>query len=242
MKNRPAPLSSAIEDYLKAIYQLRVGDGAVTTTALAGALGVSAASATNMIKKLAAMKLARHLPYHGVELTPAGEKVALEVVRHHRLIELFLNETLGIPWDEVHNEAHRLEHVMSDNLEDHIAAFLGNPTEDPHGDPIPTKAGVVAANAQQVLADLAPGARVTIRRVSDQDPEHLRYLYGLGLVPKASVNLIDHAPFQGPVRVRVANGDEHSLDRSLAQQIWVSTPRQALARKRIGKTRRAVRH
>ncbi len=240
MTNRQAPLSSAVEDYLKAIYQLHVGDGAVTTTALAGALGVSAASATNMIKKLAAMKLARHLPYHGVELTPAGEKVALEVVRHHRLIELFLNETLGIPWDEVHNEAHRLEHVMSDNLEDHIAAFLGNPTEDPHGDPIPTKAGVVAANAQQVLADLAPGARVTIRRVSDQDPEHLRYLYGLGLVPKASVNLIEQAPFDGPVRVRVESGGEYSLDRGLARQIWVTrtskgaTRRQAIRRDKRG--------
>jgi DtxR family Mn-dependent transcriptional regulator len=127
-------------------------------------------------------------------------------------------------------------------LEDHIADFLGNPTEDPHGDPIPTKAGSIVASDQQSLADLEPGARATIRRIGAQDPERLRYLRGLGLIPKASVSMIDHAPFQGPVRVRVANGDEHSLDRSLAQQIWVSTPRQALARKRLGKTRRAVRH
>ena len=160
---------------------------------------------------------------YGVELTPSGEKIALEVVRHHRLIESFLHEALGIPWDEVHVEAHKLEHVLSDNLEDHIADFLGNPTEDPHGDPIPTKAGSIVASDQQSLADLAPGARATIRRIGAQDPERLRYLRGLGLIPKANVHLIDHAPFQGPVRVRVVDGGEHSIDRSLAQQIWVSS-------------------
>jgi len=222
MAKKTAPLSSAAEDYLKAIYLLGETAGGTTTTALAEEMGVSAASATNMIKKLADMRLVRHVRYHGVELTPAGERIALEVVRHHRLIELFLNETLGIPWDQVHVEAHRLEHVLSENLEDHIADFLGNPTEDPHGDPIPTKAGMVAAESQESLADLSPGARVTIRRVSDQDPEHLRYLYGLGLVPKASVDLIEQAPFEGPVRVRVEGGEEYSLDRGLARQIWVT--------------------
>lgn len=229
-------LSSASEDYLKAIYDLRAEDGVVTTTELATAMRVSAASATNMIKKLATLKLVRHSPYYGVELTPAGEKIALEVVRHHRLIEAFLHEALGIPWDQVHVEAHKLEHVLSDNLEDHIANFLGNPTEDPHGDPIPTKAGSIAASDQQSLAELEPGARATIRRIGAQDPARLRYLRELGLIPKAQVSLIDHAPFHGPVRVRVANGDEHSLDRALAQQIWVSAPR-----KPVSKTRRAVR-
>jgi DtxR family Mn-dependent transcriptional regulator len=221
MKNKRAPLSAAVEDYLKAIYLLQTTAAGATTTALAGALGVSAASATNMIKKLAARRLARHLPYRGVVLTPAGEKVALEIVRHHRLIELFLSETLGIPWDEVHAEAHRLEHVLSDQLEDHIAAFLGNPTEDPHGDPIPTKAGIVAPDTPRSLADLEPGARATIRRITDQDAAHLRYLQRLGLVPKAMVELVDAAPFEGPLRVRVGSR-EHSLDRQLARHIRVS--------------------
>jgi DtxR family Mn-dependent transcriptional regulator len=221
MKNKRAPLSAAVEDYLKAIYLLQTTAAGATTTALAGALGVSAASATNMIKKLAARRLARHLPYRGVVLTPAGEKVALEIVRHHRLIELFLSETLGIPWDEVHAEAHRLEHVLSDQLEDHIAAFLGNPTEDPHGDPIPTKAGIVAPDTPRSLADLEPGARATIRRITDQDAAHLRYLQRLGLVPKATVELVDAAPFEGPLRVRVGSR-EHSLDRQLARHIRVS--------------------
>ncbi len=221
MKNKRAPLSSAVEDYLKAIYQLQNAKGAVTTTALADALDVSAASVTNMIKKLAEMKLVRHLRYRGVELTPAGEKSALEIVRHHRLIELFLNETLGIPWDQVHTEANRLEHVLSDNLEDHIAAFLGNPTEDPHGDPIPTKAGVVAPDAPQSLVDLEPGTRVTVRRITDQDSAHLRYLQKLGLMPNVTVEFVDAAPFDGPIRVRVGS-HEHSLDQHLARHIRVS--------------------
>ncbi len=222
MRNKIVPLSSSIEDYLKAIYQLQITDGAVATTAVAETLEVSAASATNMIKKLAEMKLARHLRYHGVELTSAGEKIALEVIRHHRLIELFLNETLGIPWDEVHTEAHRLEHVLSDNLEDHIAAFLGNPTQDPHGDPIPTKAGVVTVTARQSLADLELGARAIVRRIGDQDPEHLRHFSRLGLVPNASVSVVRREPFGGPLHVQVASGKANVLDAALAQHIWVT--------------------
>lgn len=214
-------LSAAIEDYLKAIYELQTTTGAVTTSALAGAMRISAASATNMVKKLAAMKLVRHARYHGVELTPAGEKIALEVVRHHRLIELFLHEALGIPWDEVHVEAHKLEHVLSDNLEDHIADFLGDPTTDPHGDPIPTKAGIIAQTDQLSLADLDVGARATIQRVGAQDSARLRYLRELGLVPKARVNIIQLTPFQGPLGVRMENGTEHVLDYALARQIWV---------------------
>ena len=222
MKNKN-PLSSSIEDYLKAIYQLQEHGDTVTTTALAQELEISAASATNMIKKLAGLRLAAHSPYQGVELTPAGKKIALEIVRHHRLIELFLHQALGIPWDEVHIEAHKLEHVLSDNLEDHIADFLGDPKEDPHGDPIPTKAGIIADESKLALADLAPGDQVLIRRVSAQDPARLRYLRELGLVPKAAVSVIDSAPFDGPLRVRVG-AVEHVLDRPLARQIWV-TPR-----------------
>src|SRR5919199_2531010 len=133
----------SVENYLKAIYQLETERDIVTTSALADALRVSAASATNMVKKLAAQKLARHSPYRGVELTPRGERVALEVIRHHRLVELFLVKALGVPWDRVHVEAEKIEHVLSEDLEDRIAQFLGEPTEDPHGDPIPSKSGRV---------------------------------------------------------------------------------------------------
>lgn len=224
MENNRAPLSAAVEDYIRAIYQLRAASAEVTTTALAKEMGVSAASATNMIKKLAKMGLVRHSPYRGVTLTRPGEKIALEILRHHRLIELFLNETLGIPWDEVHAEAHRLEHVLSENLEDHIAEFLGDPTQDPHGDPIPTKSGAIVEEAQRSLDELAPGARATIRRVSDQDPEHLRYFSRLGLVPNATVGVVKREPFGGPLHVRVASGAESTLDASLARQIWVTPP------------------
>lgn len=222
MENKQMALSAAIEDYLKAIYELQSVHGAATTNALAAALGISAASTTKMVKKLAELKLVRHSPYRGVELTRPGEKIALEVVRHHRLIELFLHEALGLAWDEVHVEAHKLEHVLSDNLEDHIADFLGDPTEDPHGDPIPTKAGELGELSRASLADLTPGARVTVQRVGAQDSAHLRYLSDLGIVPKARVSILEYAPFEGPVRVRTDNGGEHVLDRALARQIWIT--------------------
>lgn len=222
MTKDKAPLSAAIQDYLKAIYQIRSTANTVTTTALAAEMGVTAASATNMIKKLATLKLARHAPYRGVELTPTGEKIALEVLRHHRLIEAFLHEALGIPWDEVHAEAHKLEHVLSDNLEDHIADFLGEPMTDPHGDPIPSKTGVIAPTEQVPLADLAAGVSATIQRVAAQEPARLRYLQELGLVPHATITIIEHTPFEGPIRARVAGGNARVIDRALARQIWVT--------------------
>jgi DtxR family Mn-dependent transcriptional regulator len=185
-------------------------------------MGVTPASATNMIKKLAARDLVLYEPYHAVRLTPAGEQLALEVLRHHRLVELFLCETLGMPWDQVHVEAHKLEHVLSDNVERYLTSFLGDPTEDPHGDPIPTESGTIGETIQVSLVDLAPGERATIRRVGLQDPPRLRYLQKLGLIPKASVTLIEQAPFDGPVHVRMDHGKEYSLDQALACQIWVS--------------------
>ncbi len=238
MQNNRVPLSAAIEDYIRAIYQLQVSATGATTTALAKEMRVSAASATNMVKKLARIGLVRHSPYRGVTLTRPGEKIALELLRHHRLIELFLNETLGIPWDEVHTEAHRLEHVLSDNLEDHIAQFLGDPTEDPHGDPIPTKSGAVSAKEQRSLGDVQPGASATIRRVSDQNPEHLRYFSRLGLVPHATVNVLKREPFGGPLHIRVASGEAHVLDEALAQEIWVAGPAPARLSRPSRKSRR----
>lgn len=213
--------SSAEQNYLKTIYQLQNGGAAVTTSALAEALRVSAASATNMVKKLAAAKLVRHSPYRGFELTARGEKIALEVIRHHRLIELFLHETLGVPWDRVHDEAEKIEHVLSEYLEDRIAQYLGEPTQDPHGDPIPTKAGEIPPANLERLAAVPAGQRVTIQRVADQDPEHLRHFSNLGLVPNATVEVIRREPFAGPLLVRVASGDEHIVAETLAREVYV---------------------
>lgn len=215
--------SASVQNYLKAIYQLQEDNETVTTTALAGHLEISAASVTNMIKKLARLKLVRHSPYHGVELTRAGEKMALEVLRHHRLIELFLAEALGVPWEEVHAEAEKIEHVISEDLEDRIANFLGDPSHDPHGDPIPTKAGHVERPIYQSLFQVNAGESAVIARVSDQNPDHLKHFSRLGLIPDATVAVIDREPFEGPLRVRVGVG-EHTLDETLARSIWVSPP------------------
>src|SRR5690606_14785424 len=171
-------VTSAVEDYAKAIYALerRSEGGAVTTTALAERLGVTAASASNMVKKLDGLGLVRHVPYRGVQLTPKGAKVALEVIRHHRLLELYLAEKLGVPWDRVHDEAEVLEHVLSEELEELIAAKLGHPTHDPHGDPTPTAELEIDDIAHPTLQELEPGDCGVFMRVSDADPSMLRYL------------------------------------------------------------------
>src|SRR5436189_383525 len=171
-------ISPAVEDYTKAIYALQErGDGcAVTTNALAERLGVTPASASAMVKKLAGMGLVSHVRYRGVQLTAKGSAIALEVIRHHRLLEAYLSESLGVPWDRVHDEAEVLEHVLSEELEDLIAAKLGNPTHDPHGDPIPTRDGRIEERATRALDSLESGQRGTFVRVSDSDPEMLRYL------------------------------------------------------------------
>lgn len=215
-------VSKAVEDYLKAIYTLQKEQGQVTTSALAEQLKFKPASVTGMLKSLADMQLVAYTPYQGVELTPAGEKIALEVVRHHRLIELFLVEALGYSWDEVHEEAEMLEHVISEKMEARIAARLGNPTFDPHGDPIPTVEGTLPdESGDRRLGDLQVGGGGLITRVCDQNPERLRYLAGLGLVPGADVEVTASAPFEGPVSVRVA-GEVHPIDRRLARSIFIS--------------------
>ena len=195
--------SEAIEDYAKAIYALsRRGGGVVSTNALAERLGVTPASASAMVKKLAERGLAAHAPYKGVELTDAGERVALEVLRHHRLLELYLSEHLGVPWDRVHDEAEALEHVISEDLEARIAAKLGNPTHDPHGDPIPDADLHVDESATRSLADLSPGDRGRFVRVSDSDPAMLRYLSDRGVCLGDSLEVVDRQPFEGPLTVR----------------------------------------
>ena len=195
--------SPAIEDYAKAIYAIAQRDeGPVTTNALSERLGVTPASASGMVKKLDELGLVTHVPYKGVELTGDGERVALEVIRHHRLLELYLAESLDVPWDRVHAEAEVLEHVLSEELEELIAAKLGNPTVDPHGDPIPSADLVMEEPATEALADLAPGARATFVRISDTDPEMLRYLAERGIAPGDDFEVIEKQPFDGPTFAR----------------------------------------
>jgi DtxR family Mn-dependent transcriptional regulator len=214
--SRESEFSAAVEDYAKAIYALqRGGDCAVTTNALAERLNVTAASASGMVRKLDELGLVTHVPYKGVRLTETGTRVALEVLRHHRLLELYLAETLGVPWDRVHDEAEVLEHVLSEDLEELIAAKLGNPTHDPHGDPIPTAELVMPEEETECLAALEPGAEGTFVRVSDSDPAMLRYLAERGIAPGTAVKVEDKQPFGGPLFVNIA-GETHVLGGQLA--------------------------
>ena len=221
-------LSEAVEDYLKAIYTIKDGTNPVSTSAIAQRLSVAPASVTQMLKKLADMKprLVEYRRHHGVQLTPHGEKIALEVIRHHRLVELFLQEALGMSWDEVDQEAERLEHVVSETLADRMAEVLGHPEFDPHGDPIPTKTGdMPAGKALLNLVQLVPGQEGVVRRVCDDDPEVLRYVASLGIVPKAALRVTEKAPFDGPIHVAVDFAGEtqtHALGQRVASQVFVS--------------------
>jgi DtxR family transcriptional regulator, Mn-dependent transcriptional regulator len=215
-----ADLSDSVQDYLREIYKLQDG-GRVRTTALARSMGVAAPSATAMVKKLDALGLAKHEPYRGVRLTPAGERIALEVLRHHRLLELYLARTLELGLEAVHAEADRLEHALSEALETRIDAALGSPSHDPHGDPIPdTKLKLVISEARP-LTTLQPGEKATVERVPDGDGHLLRYLTELALVPGQRVQLLEAAPFHGPLTVR-ARGHEVAIARELADRIHVS--------------------
>ncbi len=216
MASRGTDISEAVENYAKAIYAIQHRSGSVTTNAIAERLGVTAASASGMIKKLGSLGLVSHVPYKGVKLTEDGERLALEVIRHHRLLELYLAESLDVPWDRVHAEAEVLEHVLSEELEELIAAKLGNPTVDPHGDPIPTADLVIDERPTSSLADLDPGARATFVRISDSDPEMLRYLAERGIAPGDEFEVIDKQPFDGPTFARFGD-DVHVLGGALAR-------------------------
>jgi DtxR family Mn-dependent transcriptional regulator len=216
MASRGTDSSAAVENYAKAIYALQQRSETVTTNAIAERLGVTAASASGMIKKLDSLGLVSHEPYKGVELTEDGERLALEVIRHHRLLELYLAESLDVPWDRVHAEAEVLEHVLSEELEELIAAKLGHPTVDPHGDPIPTADLVIEERPTSSLADLNPGARATFVRISDSDPEMLRYLADRGIAPGDEFEVIDKQPFDGPTFARFGD-DVHVLGGALAR-------------------------
>ena len=221
---RTPTATAAVEDYAKAIYALsHDGRDTVSTTALAERLRVTPASASAMIKRLDDMGLARHAPYHGVELTERGSQLALEILRHHRLLELYLTESLGVPWDRVHDEAEVLEHVLSEELEEIIALKLGDPTRDPHGDPIPTRDLEIVEDPTDTLESLQPGARGRFVRVSDSDPDMLRYLAERGIAPGAEFEVVDKQPFGGPVFATFA-GEVHVLGGRLADAMRVEVP------------------
>lgn len=203
-------LTQAIEDYLKAIYEVTFKEGRASTTHLASYLEVTPASVTGMIQKLSQTEppLVEYQKHHGVTLTDAGEKIALETIRHHRLLELFLHRILGYPWDEVHDEADRLEHVISEQFEDRIAATLGNPLHDPHGDPIPRKDLSIPQVAATTMSALRVGQRAVIKRVRDTDPDLLRYLSERGVVPDARVEITDYSEFDNNIHLRVEGHDK----------------------------------
>lgn len=214
-------LSESIENYLKAIYALRREAGKVLTTQLAERLEVKPASVTGMVRKLAQMKLVTYKPYQGVALTKSGQKIALEVIRHHRLLELYLSEVMGLPWDKVHIEAEKLEHALSEELEDRIDELLGHPTTDPHGSPIPSKAGKVNSSDSHRLSELKQGEKAKIAEVNDEDAGFLRYVAKLGLFPGKVIEVVNIAPYKGPLTLKV-NENKIVIGCEAAEQIMVS--------------------
>jgi DtxR family transcriptional regulator, Mn-dependent transcriptional regulator len=208
--------SPAIDDYAKAIFALQSrADEPVTTSALAERLGITPGSVSAMLKRLDELGLVTHEPYRGVRLTADGRRVALEVIRHHRLLERFLADALGMPWDRVHAEAEVLEHVLSEELEELIATKLGNPASDPHGDPIPSADLKLEERSTRSMESLAKGDRGVFVRVSDSDPEMLRYLASCGISPGERFEVRDHQPFGGPLFVRFGKR-EHAIGGRLA--------------------------
>jgi DtxR family Mn-dependent transcriptional regulator len=211
-------LTRSVEDYLKAIYRLSPEGRPASTNEIAHLLELSAPSVSGMVKRLSELGFLEHIPYKGVQLTDAGRRAALRIVRRHRQNEAYLVEFLGYGWDAVHGEAERLEHAVSDTLVERMAAALGNPDVDPHGDPIPEPDGSIHELACTPLADVPVGDTVEIRRVDERDPERLRYLAALGLVPGAVTTLLDRQPFGGPVTVEV-DGERHIIGRELTQVV-----------------------
>lgn len=212
--------SPSVEDYIKAIYKAQADSDNVTTQDLAARVGVSAPAVSKMLRRLAALRLIEHTPYQGVRLTEAGEKMALEIIRHHRLLEIYLVQALGYSWDEVHAEAERLEHHISEEFEERIDALLGRPATCPHGDPIPTREGRVAVASKQSLADQSAPAILTIRRVRDDSADVLRHLKHLGLLPGTAIEFIEQEPFGGAYVLRVG-GQIVRVPPPVAQQIYV---------------------
>ena len=207
-------LTRSVEDYLKAIYQLSPEGHPASTSEIAHLLALSAPSVTGMVKRLSEHGLLEHIPYRGVQLTEEGRRAALRMVRRHRLIEAYLVEFLGYSWDTVHAEAERLEHAVSDTLIERMAVALGNPTVDPHGDPIPAPDGSIHELAGSALTEIPVGKTVEIHRVHESQPERLRYIASLGLRPVVRVTVVDRQPFDDLVTIEVG-GMRHVIGREL---------------------------
>ena len=213
-------ITHAMEDYLKAVYLLQEGQEKVSTSAIAQQMNVSAASVTGMIRKLGSMGLLNYTSYQGVELTEGGGKIAQEIIRHHRLLELYLVEIMGFTWDKVHDEADKLEHVISEEFEDKMSEVLGHPTTDPHGHAIPAKDGALQEVSYATLAEVDPGSSATVQHVNDNNPDMLRYLDQLGLVPGVLVQVVTKEPFNGPLRLKI-DQTEHYVGREVAYNVFV---------------------
>ncbi len=216
-------ISQAIQDYLKTIYKLQYDEkteDTVTTTAIANELNISGASVTGMLKRLSTMGLVNYNSYKGVTLTESGKKIALEIIRHHRLLELYLKDVLGFSLEKVHDEACRLEHHISEEFLDKIDELLGNPEFDPHGHPIPTKKGEIPDSDEPPLFTIEPGSEVIIKRLSDENTDMLAYFEKLGLMPQVKLKVLDKAPFHGPLTIEF-NDKEHIIGYELARSIFV---------------------
>ncbi|MGW8251831.1 MAG: metal-dependent transcriptional regulator [Anaerolineales bacterium] len=217
-------LTQSIEDYLKAIYELTLNQGRASTNQIAQRMGVKPASVTGMLKRLAANDppLLDYHKHRGVALTAEGERVALELIRHHRLLELYLHEQLGYAWDEVHDEADRLEHVISEEFEERIARMLGDPLQDPHGDPIPSRDLQLMPDEWVQLADLRMGNKAIVQRVLNDDPQLLRYLDSIGLIPHARLRVVDYSGFDGNLRLNITGEDNPIvLGPRVTRQVYV---------------------
>ncbi len=220
------PLTGPVEDYLKAIYDLERDAHPASTNDIAERLAISPASVSGMMRRLAEQGLITHEPYRGARLTTDGRRAALRTLRRHRILECYLTEVLGYPWDRVHDEAERLEHAASEELIERMADALGNPLHDPHGAPIPSREGVVEETTHRALSDVGAGENVRVRMVMDDDGDRLRYLAELGIRPGSIIRLLDRAPFDGPITLWVgdgAGGVTRAVGPALAAQVFVES-------------------
>jgi DtxR family transcriptional regulator, Mn-dependent transcriptional regulator len=212
-------LTRSVEDYLKSVFHLTNQGGFATTSGIAGMLEVAPPSVSGMMKRLSETGLIEHVPYRGVQLTPQGRRAALQMIRRHRILEVYLTSKLGYDWGDVHVEAERLEHAVSDKLIERMAVALGEPRYDPHGAPIPTATGEIEEAELVTLADVSVGSTVVLRQVADEHPDRLRYLAEQGLTPGAQLAVIERQPFNGPTTVRLGM-ETRVVGRELAGLLW----------------------
>lgn len=216
----PPALTRSVEDYLKSVFHLTSQGGFATTSDIADMLSVAPPSVSGMMKRLSETGLIEHVPYRGVQLTPQGRRAALQMIRRHRVLEVYLTSKLGYDWGDVHVEAERLEHAVSDKLIERMAQALGNPRYDPHGAPIPTAGGDIEEAELVTLADIAIGGQVVLQEVGDEDPARLKYLAEQGLTPGVRLAVIDRQPFNGPTTVRLGDGTTRVVGQELALTLF----------------------